>query len=133
MKAGYCAVTGDLLHKGHIYFIDEAASCCDYLTVGIMTDECVKGYKGAYPIMNERERMLIVGSLKKVDNVEFQDTFEVKKLLTKGKYDVFIDSEMHFREVPEGCDKILVSYYPNQSSTDIKKRIIRHAENINNS
>ncbi len=116
MKKGYCAVTADILHEGHINFINKCKLMCDFLTVGIMSDECVKQYKGAYPIFNQYRRLVIVSNLKTVDAVILQEQFEFPIL---DKDTIIFDSIEHKRQ---GTD----CYIPKTegvSSSDIKKII----------
>ena len=58
-------VTGcfDLLHSGHIAFLEEAASHGE-LHVGIGSDETVKNLKGRYPVYTEQERKYMLEALR---------------------------------------------------------------------
>lgn len=114
---GYCAVTADILHEGHIRFINKCRSMCGHLTVGVMSDECVKKYKGTYPIFNQYRRMEIISNLKAVDVVVLQKQFGFPIL--EDKETVFFDSIEHKRQ---GAD----CYLPRTeciSSSEIKKMI----------
>ena len=47
----------DVLHVGHIRYLQDAANQGDVLVVGVNGDESVRGLKGeGRPVMNERER-----------------------------------------------------------------------------
>ncbi len=60
----------DLLHPGHIYILKKAKSFGDLLVVGVNSDSSVKRLKGnSRPILNERDRSILVGALKPVDYV----------------------------------------------------------------
>jgi D-beta-D-heptose 7-phosphate kinase / D-beta-D-heptose 1-phosphate adenosyltransferase len=60
----------DLLHPGHVQFLEEAASHGDCLVVAINTDESVRRNKGPErPIIGEQERALMLAALECVDNV----------------------------------------------------------------
>ena len=55
----------DLLHIGHITYLDEAKKLGDILIVGINTDNSVKKLKGpTRPIQNENDRCEILAALK---------------------------------------------------------------------
>lgn len=57
----------DLLHVGHIRYLEQAAALGDILIVGINSDESVKKLKGpTRPIQNENDRAEILASLKAV-------------------------------------------------------------------
>ncbi|MBC7754142.1 MAG: D-glycero-beta-D-manno-heptose 1-phosphate adenylyltransferase [Moraxellaceae bacterium] len=59
----------DLLHIGHIRYLEEAAALGDVLIVGINSDSSVKKIKGpTRPIQNENDRAEILASLKAVDH-----------------------------------------------------------------
>ncbi|MCE3010048.1 MAG: D-glycero-beta-D-manno-heptose 1-phosphate adenylyltransferase [Proteobacteria bacterium] len=60
----------DLLHVGHIRYLQEAKACGDLLFVGLNTDESVKKLKGpTRPIQNESDRAEIMAALGCVDFV----------------------------------------------------------------
>jgi rfaE bifunctional protein nucleotidyltransferase chain/domain len=60
--------TFDLLHIGHIRYLEVARSFGDLLVVGINSDESVRGYKGpSRPVVPQDERAEIVAALRSVD------------------------------------------------------------------
>lgn len=59
----------DLLHVGHITYLEEAKKLGNVLIVGINTDESVKRLKGpTRPVQNESDRCQILAALKSVDH-----------------------------------------------------------------
>ena len=59
----------DLLHIGHVTYLEEAKKLGDVLVVGINTDASVKKLKGPNrPIQNENDRCSILAALKAVDH-----------------------------------------------------------------
>ncbi|WP_409479258.1 D-glycero-beta-D-manno-heptose 1-phosphate adenylyltransferase [Pseudobdellovibrio sp. HCB154] len=59
----------DLLHIGHVRYLEQAKSLGDVLIVGINTDASVQVLKGpTRPIQNENDRAEILASLKSVDH-----------------------------------------------------------------
>lgn len=59
----------DLLHIGHVTYLEEAKKLGDVLIVGINTDDSVKKLKGpTRPIQNENDRCEILAALKSVDH-----------------------------------------------------------------
>lgn len=87
MIKGYTAGVYDLFHIGHLNLLKNAKAKCDYLVVGITTDELVK-YKGKLPVINLEERMEIVKAIKYVDEVVVQDDLDKFKAWEKYHYDV---------------------------------------------
>ncbi len=60
----------DILHKGHIFSLSQAAIEADYLIVGLNSDASVKRLKGeSRPVSNEESRALILASLMMIDAV----------------------------------------------------------------
>ena len=64
----------DLLHIGHVRYLEEAKSLGDILVVGVNSDTSVRGLKGLNrPILPEEERAEILSSLGCVDYVTIFD------------------------------------------------------------
>ncbi len=62
----------DILHKGHVSYLNEAKRYCDLLVVALNSDESVKLIKGSNkPINPLKDRMYVVASLESVDFVTF--------------------------------------------------------------
>lgn len=67
-KVVYCDGTFDLLHSGHIKFLEKCKSFGNYLIVGIISDDNVKSYK-RYPILKLKDRQKILEHIDLVDEV----------------------------------------------------------------
>jgi rfaE bifunctional protein nucleotidyltransferase chain/domain len=70
--AGRCVVLAngcfDLLHGGHVSYLEEARACGDVLVVGVNSDESVRHLKGENrPICTEAERLTVLESLRCID------------------------------------------------------------------
>lgn len=60
--------TFDVLHVGHVRYLEAARAMGDILVVGINSDESVRGYKGpGRPVVPQDERAEIVAALRCVD------------------------------------------------------------------
>jgi D-beta-D-heptose 7-phosphate kinase/D-beta-D-heptose 1-phosphate adenosyltransferase len=74
----------DLLHIGHIRYLEQAKSLGDILIVGINTDVSVQKLKGpSRPIQNENDRAEILASLKAVDHTVLFNEETPLKLIQK--------------------------------------------------
>lgn len=66
-QTGYIAGVFDLYHMGHLNMFKRAKEQCDYLIVGVVTDEGVRKYKKTVPFIPFEERIELVRSCKYVD------------------------------------------------------------------
>jgi rfaE bifunctional protein nucleotidyltransferase chain/domain len=79
----------DLLHVGHIRYLEGAKALGDILIVGINSDRAVKILKGnERPLMPASERAEIIAALECVDYVTIFDALTVTELLTILKPDI---------------------------------------------
>ena len=74
MVIGYTTGVYDLFHIGHLNILEKAKSMCDYLIVGVSTDELVQKEKNKTPVIPFSERVEIVKSIRYVDKVVPQET-----------------------------------------------------------
>lgn len=68
-KIGFTGGVFDMFHIGHLNLIKNAKERCDYLIVGVNTDELVMEYKNKKPVVPLMERIQIIEALKYVDKV----------------------------------------------------------------
>lgn len=69
MTIGYTTGVFDMFHIGHLNIIQRAKAQCDYLIVGVSTDELVQREKNKTPIIPFADRCAIVEAIKYVDEV----------------------------------------------------------------
>lgn len=93
----------DLLHVGHIRYLEAARQLGDVLVVGINSDEQVKKLKGANrPLMPETERAEIIAALRFVDLVTVFNEPTVAELIRAIRPDVHAKGTDYTEEtVPE--------------------------------
>ncbi len=75
-KVGYTTGVYDMFHIGHLNILRRAKELCDYLIVGVSTDEIVQSYKHKTPIIPYENRAAIVEAIKYVDKVVPQTSMD---------------------------------------------------------
>jgi rfaE bifunctional protein nucleotidyltransferase chain/domain len=81
----------DILHKGHVTYLNEAKKLGDLLLVGLNSDASVKRLKGPErPINNELDRQFVLSQLKAVDFVEIFDQDTPLELILKVKPNILV-------------------------------------------
>lgn len=132
-KVGYTTGVFDMFHIGHLNILRKAKEQCEYLIVGVSTDELVKEYKNKVPVVPFEERCEIVQAIDCVDKVvaqENRDKFWAWKRLDfdvmfvgddwKGK-PLFIEVEAEFKKV--GVDVVYFPYTKDTSSSILREKL----------
>ncbi|TBR19187.1 MAG: D-glycero-beta-D-manno-heptose 1-phosphate adenylyltransferase [Chitinophagaceae bacterium] len=100
----------DILHKGHIFSLSEAAKEVDYLIVAINSDNSVKKLKGPdRPINAEQTRALIVASLLMVDAVIIFDEENPLELIKLIQPDVLIKGNDYTLDKIAGAKEVIAA------------------------
>lgn len=136
MKIGYTTGVYDMFHIGHLNILKRAKEQCDYLIVGVSTDELVIKEKNKVPIIPFKDRCDIVKAIRYVDEVVPQ--IDKNKLLAylnmKNKFHVmFVGSdwentpqwkkyEKDFK--PYGVEIVYLSHTDGISSSDLRLKIL---------
>lgn len=92
-RIGYTTGVYDMFHIGHLNLLRRAKEKCDFLIVGVSTDECVWGYKHKKPICSFEERAHIVSAIRYVDEVVPQNDMNKVKFLQKHHFDVMFHGD----------------------------------------
>lgn len=92
-KIGYTTGVYDMFHIGHLNILRRAKEMCDYLIVGVSTDECVQSYKHKTPIIPFEERAAIVAAVRYVDEVVPQTSMDKLEFLKKRHFDVMFHGD----------------------------------------
>lgn len=93
----------DVLHAGHVRYLEAAAATGDFLVVGVNSDAQVAALKGeGRPLLPQDERAEIVASLAAVDLVTIFDEPTVRELLLSIRPDIHAKGTDYTAEtVPE--------------------------------
>ena len=147
-RVGYAFVVGDLLHYGHLHFLSECKKHCDFLIVGVYTDELTGTYKRR-PIIPFAERIELIQALKVVDmvvTVHDRSCTPMLKQLREDGWDVTLlfhgtdwnpekDQDLReSKEYIEGVKGRLIQpeYYSERTTTSIIEEILRRELNGEN-
>lgn len=136
MIVGYTTGVYDMFHIGHLNILRRAKEQCDYLIVGVSTDELVQHDKNKTPIISFEDRCKIIESIKYVDKVVPQidkNKFAAWEKLHFNK--MFVGSdwqgtpqwkgyEKQFAEV--GVEIIYLSHTDGISSSLLREKLNRH-------
>ena len=126
-KIGYTTGVYDLFHIGHLNILRRAKEQCEYLIVGVSTDEIVEEYKGKRPVVPFNERIEIVKAIRYVDEVVPQTSMNKMEAWEKIHFDalfhgsdwkgshMYDDIEKKLREV--GVDMVFLPHTEGTSST----------------
>jgi len=80
----------DILHVGHITYLDAARQQGDALLVGLNSDASVRGIKGAgRPVNSEQDRATVLAALEAVDAVCVFSEPDAQRLLTAAQPDIY--------------------------------------------
>ena len=93
MTIGYTTGVFDMFHIGHLNLLCRAKERCDYLIVGVSTDECVQSYKNVLPTIPFEHRAAIVAAIKYVDEVVPQVTMDKLEFLKKRHFDIMFHGD----------------------------------------
>ena len=136
----YTYVCADILHRGHLHYLKNAAKLGDMLVVGVLTDDAVMELKEP-PIVPFDERIELVQALKFVDIAIPQYKYSPCDNIKLIKPDFVLESESHDKKLIEEVKKvtqtinskvIVAPYYKKQSSTNIKAKIEERVKNERN-
>lgn len=122
----------DILHVGHVRYLETARTLGDALVVAINSDRTVRELKVAgRPFMNEGERAEILAALRAVNYVTIFDDVSPRSLIGELLPDVLVKGgdyaldEIHGREEVEAAGGRVVSlpFVEGVSSSDILERM----------
>lgn len=133
LRVGYTTGVFDMFHIGHLNILRRAKEQCDYLIVGVTSDELCFKRKNKYPIINEQDRMAIVQAIRYVDQVVPQTNMDKLTAVKEVNADVvFVGSdwkgtdawneyEKQFASI--GCSVVYLDHTDGISSTILREKL----------
>ena len=126
----------DLLHLGHVTYLENARNQGDALLIGVNSDSSVKELKGPErPVNTEFDRAAVLAALESVDGVCIFTDRTATRFLKAAEPDIYIKGGDYTLEtlnrdertaVEEGGGKILiVPIVPGKSTTSLLQKIAR--------
>jgi len=132
-KIGYTTGVFDLFHIGHLNILRRAKEQCEYLIVGVSTDELVATYKNKKPVIPFEERKAIVEAIRFVDKVVPQTTMDKLEAWKNIGFDALFHGNdwkgsSMYNEVEEklqsvGVQMVFLPHTEGTSSTMISERL----------
>ena len=130
----------DILHTGHIKYLEEAKSLGDILIVGVNSDRSARILKGpGRPITADDERAKIIASIYCVDYVVIFDELTPIQLISELKPNIYVKGgDYKVKSLPEyetltayGGEVRTLCFIEGQSSSNIIKQIIKNYGSVN--
>ena len=122
----------DILHFGHVDYLEKAKSLGDVLVVGLNTDASVSRFKGPQrPLQNETSRARVMASLRSVDLVVLFDEDTPLKLISELLPHILVKGSDYLAENIVGADVVqnaggvvkTIDFVPGYSTTKIIEKI----------
>lgn len=114
----------DIFHYGHLNILRQTKEICDYLIVGVSTDELILKEKGKLPVIPFEERIKVVSAIKYVDEVIPQINKNKQRVVDEYDIDAISvgdDWRGHFPETT--CPVEYFKYTDSVSSTILKNTL----------
>ena len=139
MIIGYTTGVFDMFHIGHLNILKRAKANCDYLIVGVSTNELVQREKNKTPVIPFEERIAIVEAIRFVDKVVEQPDKDKMAAWKRNHFDkMFVGSDwqntpqwIKYEEefAPLGVEIVYLPHTDGISSTMLMKYVKEHMDN----
>jgi len=131
---GYISGSFDMFHIGHLNLIRRAKERCNWLIVGVLTDEIIIAMKKKSPMIPLSERIEIVSAIKYIDEVDVTTEPLLNKVTAWEKYrfDAMFSGDDHLDDgwaweeddlKALGADLVFFPYTKEVSSTGLRNRL----------
>lgn len=92
-KVGYTSGVYDLFHIGHLNILRMAKEQCEFLIVGVSTDELVQAYKNKKTVIPFEQRIEIIKAIRYVDMVVPQASMDKMSIWREYHFDVMFHGD----------------------------------------
>jgi len=132
-RIGYTTGVYDMFHVGHLNILRRAKEQCDYLIVGVSTDELVESYKNKKPVIPFEDRAKIIEAIRYVDKVVPQTTMNKYDAWKEYRFDVIFHGDdwknsQLYNEIEkklrnEGVEFVYFPYTKGVSSSVLREKV----------
>lgn len=98
---GYAPGAWDMLHRGHLNIIRHAREHCDWLIVGVVTDEAIRRVKQVEPMVSLEDRIAAVSAVDMVDQVVIDDSTDKVQMWERLHFDIVFKGD-DWKGTPKG-------------------------------
>jgi glycerol-3-phosphate cytidylyltransferase len=114
----------DIFHYGHLNILKRTKEICDYLIVGVSSDELIEKEKGRKPVIPFNERLNVVKAIKYVDEVIPQVDKNKQRVVDEYKIDaISVGDDWRGRFPKTACPVEYFTYTASVSSTILKEAL----------
>ena len=124
----------DILHLGHVTYLENARNFGDVLLIGVNSDAAVRGLKGSgRPVNSETDRAAVLAALQSVDGVCIFTDPAATKFLAAAQPDIYVKGGDYTSETlnqderraveAAGGKIVLVPFVPGKSTTGLLEKI----------
>jgi rfaE bifunctional protein nucleotidyltransferase chain/domain len=123
----------DILHRGHVEYLQKAKALGDLLIIGLNSDSSVRRIKGPQrPLCSQEDRAIVLSALACVDHIVLFDEDTPQKLIEALVPDILVKGADYSVEQIVGADVVLknggkvlpIELTPGKSTTGLIKRIV---------
>lgn len=131
----------DLIHLGHVRYLEDARALGDVLVLGLNSDASVRQLKGSQrPLVGQQERAELMSALRPVDHVVVFEELTADNILSELKPEIYVKGGDYslldaansvLKVLPEeptvrsyGGQIVFIPFLPGHSTTDLIRHIL---------